>query len=278
MATSSTLPGQIERYGFHPESVPPAPAGPAASGDVVTGEENRFFLDRFGRRFKVYRARPYQPGMETGNPGWTPPGAEPPAVPPAGQDPLQALPGGAGVERARPFVPGENRYALSGTPDLSQYPKPLQDRPSATEPLLHRTEPTLTPVPEGEWPKAAKRPESTAPWAGGQAETAMPPAVPWNQPAVTREPIAKMPEIPSPAPGEVPAVQPGKQAAPPPPPADPELPYGVPVKGKKGFVTLNEHPNLPEIDVRGIAPGTPVEFPDPRDPQKIIQFRVPKFE
>lgn len=281
MASSAVLPGQTERYGFHPDAVPPS-AVPAAPGDVATGEERRFFLDRFGRRFKVYRARPYQPGAEMSQPGWAPPAADIPVVPPDGQSPLQALPGGGGVEKAQPFVPGENRYAFSGTPDLSQYPKPPQDRVWTDGPLLRRTEPGLTPVPEGEWPTAARRLGTTAPPAGDKTASPAPPPVPWDKPAISREPVVRTPEPPAPAPGDVPAVPPpGPMATTPPPaPADPvaELPYGVPVKGKKGFVTLDEHPNLPEIDVRGIAPGTPVEFPDPRDPQQIIQFRVPKFE
>jgi len=54
------------------------------------------------------------------------------------------------------------------------------------------------------------------------------------------------------------------------------LPFGRPVSGKPGYVTLpGESRNLPEIDVRGIAPGTPVEIPDPNVPGATIQFRVP---
>lgn len=53
------------------------------------------------------------------------------------------------------------------------------------------------------------------------------------------------------------------------------LPYATPVPGRSGFVTLKSHPNLPEIDVTGIAPGTPVEIPNPGKPGDTIQFRVP---
>jgi len=53
------------------------------------------------------------------------------------------------------------------------------------------------------------------------------------------------------------------------------LPYASPVPGRSGFVTLKSHPNLPEIDVTGIAPGTPVEIPNPSKPGDTIQFRVP---
>jgi len=53
-------------------------------------------------------------------------------------------------------------------------------------------------------------------------------------------------------------------------------PFGKPVPGKSGFVTLaSPHDGLGEIDVRGIAPGTPVEIPDPTKPGKKIYFRVP---
>lgn len=53
-------------------------------------------------------------------------------------------------------------------------------------------------------------------------------------------------------------------------------PFGKPVPGKSGFVTLpSPHDGLGEIDVRGIAPGTPVEIPDPGKPGKKIYFRVP---
>jgi hypothetical protein len=45
------------------------------------------------------------------------------------------------------------------------------------------------------------------------------------------------------------------------------------VPGKVGFVTVSTYSG--EIDVRGIAPGTPVEIPDPSDASKTIQFRVP---
>jgi len=53
------------------------------------------------------------------------------------------------------------------------------------------------------------------------------------------------------------------------------LPYARPLAGKTGYVQLPSRPELPEIDVRGIAPGTPVEVPDPTQPGQTIQFRVP---
>ncbi len=61
-----------------------------------------------------------------------------------------------------------------------------------------------------------------------------------------------------------------------PPPSLKSYPFGKPVPGKSGFVTLpSPHDGLGEIDVRGIAPGTPVEIPDPTKPGKKIYFRVP---
>lgn len=54
------------------------------------------------------------------------------------------------------------------------------------------------------------------------------------------------------------------------------LPFAMPVPGKAGYVTLSgKHSSLPEIDVRGIASGTPVEISDPEVPGATIQFRVP---
>jgi hypothetical protein len=61
-----------------------------------------------------------------------------------------------------------------------------------------------------------------------------------------------------------------------PAPADPsKLPFAQPVPGRSGYVKLSGHPDLPEIDVRGIAPGTPVEIPNPGQSGQTIQFRVP---
>jgi len=52
-----------------------------------------------------------------------------------------------------------------------------------------------------------------------------------------------------------------------------DLPVARPVPGQDGFVTIDGYPT--PIDVRGIAPGTPVEVPDPSNPDETIQFRVP---
>jgi hypothetical protein len=54
------------------------------------------------------------------------------------------------------------------------------------------------------------------------------------------------------------------------------LPFAEPVPGKKGYVRLTgKNSGYPEIDVRGIAQGTPVEVPDPVTPGRAIRFRVP---
>lgn len=62
------------------------------------------------------------------------------------------------------------------------------------------------------------------------------------------------------------------------PPPDPfaGLPVGIPVPGKPGFVNLPEpYADLPQIDVRGIPAGTPVEVPNPLQVGRKVRFRVP---
>jgi hypothetical protein len=66
-----------------------------------------------------------------------------------------------------------------------------------------------------------------------------------------------------------------RREAPAPPPAETgydKLPYAVPVSNRPGYVTIPGHPQLGEIDVVGIAPGTPVEVPAGAG---TVQFRVP---
>ena len=53
------------------------------------------------------------------------------------------------------------------------------------------------------------------------------------------------------------------------------LPFAKPIPGQTGFVRLDGRAELPDIDVRGLSPGTPVEVPDPASPGTTIQFRVP---
>lgn len=66
---------------------------------------------------------------------------------------------------------------------------------------------------------------------------------------------------------------PGVAAA---PDAFSNLLVGIPVPGKAGFVNLPDpYSGLPQIDVRGIASGTPVEVPNPLQPGERVRFRVP---
>ncbi|MEO0448189.1 MAG: hypothetical protein AAF191_19145, partial [Verrucomicrobiota bacterium] len=238
---------------------------PQYEDTTVQEPDGVYYRDRFGRMFKVFKAKPYRPGVTD-----VPPTNGGSSIwqrksrnnerdileVPRPQDPLETLPR-EGFPHDSGDYGTQNRYGettpspyphAEAVPDLSQYPRYPE------EPAVPREEtrrPELLPVPQSERP-------------------------PFTSPSTPRH------EQPSTAP--LPESAPAPRSAPPatPPPAPPvapnpydELPIGVPVPGKKGFVILEEHPDLPEIDVRGIAPGTPVEFPDPRNPSETIQFRVP---
>jgi len=75
--------------------------------------------------------------------------------------------------------------------------------------------------------------------------------------------------------GRTPLNQPASVPAVPAPLAPNELPLALPSPGRIGFAKLPGHPDLPELDVRGIIPGTSVEIPNPGSPGQTIQFRVP---
>ncbi len=78
------------------------------------------------------------------------------------------------------------------------------------------------------------------------------------------------------APSSMPAANKNEPASPPSPQEDfRNLPFAIPVPGKSGYVSLPNRSDLPEIDVRGIAPGTPVEIQDPNRSGDTIQFKVP---
>jgi hypothetical protein len=61
-------------------------------------------------------------------------------------------------------------------------------------------------------------------------------------------------------------------APPAPAPSFDKLPYANAVPNRPGFVTVPGHAQLGEVDVMGIAPGTPVEVPAGAG---TVQFRVP---
>ena len=75
--------------------------------------------------------------------------------------------------------------------------------------------------------------------------------------------------------GRTPLNQPPREPAIAAPLAANELPLALPSPGRIGFAKLPGHPELPEMDVRGIIPGTSVEIPNPGSPGQTIQFRVP---
>lgn len=99
-----------------------------------------------------------------------------------------------------------------------------------------------------------------------QDATAQPGA---DQPQTAGVPTPPDPNVPPPPPIEAtPPATPPTTASPQPPtagttsPAPPaELPYGVPVPGKKGFVYSPYDKSAGFVDVQGIAPGTKVRCP-----------------
>lgn len=175
--------------------------------------------------------------------------------------------------------------------------QPVKVRPPQLEPLPREHERWLSlrvpVVPPQTQPLAVPRPgrEPSADVAFFAQNTVGASSVAPHEPA--REPVREA-FVPPPSPPATKSVK--KESAPKTPPAPAakhganaggtppnkgagefdHLPFGVPVPGKSGYVTLSgKYSGLPEIDVRGIAPGTPVEIPDPGAPGATIQFRVP---
>lgn len=73
---------------------------------------------------------------------------------------------------------------------------------------------------------------------------------------------ATPPPVTAEAPPDKPKTEAPKETPPPSPsPATPELPYGKPVPGKKGFVYSPYDQSAGFVDVRDISPGTKVRCP-----------------
>jgi hypothetical protein len=201
------------------------------------------------------------------------------------------FPGNGTVPPAAPYQapdPGTLAQAPAGPAMPPSDPAPIFRRETMNEP----TPPASTPPPTG-----AGAPSNAPIFRNGSGTNA---AAPTPPPARTETAGTSSPGSASnagtgpgkwesaPGLGNPPSSAPSSTAANPPgtlpparnqtPPPAPEpefasLPYAKPVPGKVGFVTVASYAG--EIDVRGIAPGTPVEIPDPSDSAKTIQFRVP---
>tara|TARA_R110002096_G_scaffold42144_38_gene113889 strand:+ start:3946 stop:4626 length:681 start_codon:yes stop_codon:yes gene_type:complete len=151
---------------------------------------------------------------------------------------------------------GINRYGSVPTPPRNSYQYPYSPpRLSAVAPRSNNQQPSASSEPADRQPPQERRlsPDlDNMPPAGGYE---------------TREAVGSNAEnLASTKRNETPA-QSGSFS---------HLPMAVPVPGKSGYVSLPApYTNSPEIDVRGIPPGTPVEIPDSNNPGKTIQFRVP---
>jgi len=154
---------------------------------------------------------------------------------------------------ARTVLPSEaRRLSGPGTATVSAN----VTAPSAPQPRRELVSPARVPL--AAFREPARRPVTTLPMGSsanrlGLASMAKIPRAPLNQP------VKNLPSREQPVP-----LRPG------------ELPYALPVTGRTGFARMPGHPGLPEIDVRGILPGTPAEIPDPAGKAgETIQFRVP---
>jgi len=69
------------------------------------------------------------------------------------------------------------------------------------------------------------------------------------------------PNGPTPPPTDVVEAPPPPASTAPPKPTKGDIPYGIPVPNKPGFVTSPYAPNQGYVDVRGFPPGTEVKDP-----------------
>ena len=152
---------------------------------------------------------------------------QPPAPPPGGRS-LDEPPG--------------NRY-LTGTeymqPQQQPNQQPQQIDPATGQPIpppANGTQPYMPPQPNvpGQDPAAVQAPVTTTPPAGTQPSVIPPPS---------------QPVTPNPTPAPTPA------------PTGDQLPFGIKVPGKPGFVLSPYDKTAGIVDVQGIAPGKKVKCP-----------------
>ncbi len=293
--------GQMQpRPGFDPNyppgAVPPAtdaygrPVNPGAYTATAPqqGMQSRPSLDS---RYPVYTTQPAvppaypapgsDPGASTLPPLPDSPSsmqtAQPPAYPqgtyPQTNSPAPTTPPPAGVygnsggslaqAPAGPSMPPSDAPIFRREPVLEPAPAPATAQGGGANAPIFRTTPPSSPTPPTQTPPATGSGSQweTARTGGG---TSM-----GGSPATGSSTGSRQSGTGLPAPrNETPPAPPKPEAS-----EFANLPFAKPVPGKVGFVTVSTYSG--EIDVRGIAPGTPVEIPDPSDGTKTIQFRVP---
>jgi len=275
-------PGMDNRYPAYPTQPTTDPYGRPVMPDGSTVPAQPEMQPRPGvdSRYPVYTTQPAAPYAGAAMPGdvRTPmPGevAVPPSYP--ATDPsastLPPLPDTRTTQPTYPQLTPAPAPAPNPSGALAQVPSGPAMPPSDAP--IFRREPVLEPAPA----PAPTTSASNAPIfrSGGQAAS-----VGMTEAPIAGNSTARSPQWEYAAQGGTSVgsnasttLPPARTETPAPPKPDEfaNLPFAKPVPGKVGFVTLSTY--SAEIDVRGIAPGTPVEIPDPRDASKTIQFRVP---